>query len=79
MPGIEIYGRLSLVIINLSLSEILFLLVRTVSLQDLDGTLHFIGDSEVTMQGRLGNLCSREQLTLKSKVAVTLTAKPSSE
>lgn len=62
---------LSLVMLNLSLLHILFLLIRIFSLQDLDVTLHLIGDSEITMQGRLGNLCCKEQLTLKSKVAVT--------
>lgn len=62
---------LSLVMLNLSLLHILFLLIRIFSLQDLDVSLHLIGDSEITMQGRLGNLCSKEQLTLKSKVAVT--------
>lgn len=70
---------LSLVTLNPSSLQVLFLPVRIFSLQDLDVTLHLIRDSEITMQRRLGNLCSKEQLTLKSKVAVTLTAKPSNE
>lgn len=70
---------LSLVMLNPSSLQVLFLLIRIFSLQDLDMTLHVIGDSEITMQGRLGNLCSKEQLTVQSKVAVTLAAKPTNE
>lgn len=70
---------LSFVVLNPSSLQILFLLIRVFSPQDLDVTLHLIGDSGMAVQGRLGNLCSEEQLTLKSKVAVTSTAKPSSE
>lgn len=71
---------LCLVVLNLRLLQIIFLLIRIFFLQDLDVTLHLIGDSEITMQGRLRNLCHEELLiTLQPKVAVTLTAKPGSE
>lgn len=53
---------LSLFMLNLRLLQIIFLLIRIFFLQDLDVILHLIGDSEITMQGRLRNLCHEELL-----------------
>lgn len=55
---------LSLLKLNPSLLQVLLLLIRIFSLQDLDVTLHLIRDSKITMQ-RLRNVHSKEQLTLK--------------
>lgn len=53
---------LSLVVLNLHILQIIFLLIRIFFLQDLDVILHLIGDSEITMQGRVRNLCHEELL-----------------
>lgn len=58
---------LSLLALKLHLLQIIFLLIRMFFLQDLDVTLHLIGDSEITMQGRLRNLC-HEELLINSSV-----------
>lgn len=58
---------LFLVVLNLHLLQIIFLLIRIFFLQDLDVTLLLIGDSEITMQGRLRNLC-HEELLINSSV-----------
>lgn len=62
---------LSLLKLNPSLLQVLLLLIRIFSLQDLDVTLHLIRDSKITMQ-RLRNVHSKEQLTLKPEVAGVL-------